>query len=126
MAQRILVVDDERTIADTLTMIFRAAGYETLAAYNGLRGLEAARELRPDLILSDVMMPGMDGVSMAIEIRKSLPEVAVLFFSGQATTLDLLHQAEENGFRFELLPKPISPRDILLKIASALAAPGTL
>src|ERR1039458_8222003 len=100
MGARILIVDDERTIADTLATIFRAAGYETSTAYNGLLGLERARELEPDLVLSDVVMPGMDGVSMAMEIRRTLPGVAVLLFSGQACTLDLLYQAEAKGFRF--------------------------
>jgi CheY-like chemotaxis protein len=126
MGKRILVVDDEHTIADTLTTILRAQGYESFAAYNGLLGLEAACELQPDLVLSDVMMPGMDGVSMAIEIRKAMPKIAVLLFSGQASTLDLLQRAEEQGFHFELLAKPIPPREIIRRVASTLAIPTAI
>jgi DNA-binding response OmpR family regulator len=122
MAVKILIVDDERPITDTLATIFRAAGYEAFTAYNGVLGLEAARELHPDLVLTDVVMPGMDGVSMAIEIRRTLPQVAVLLFSGQASNLDLLRRAEESGFHFDLLAKPTSPREILNKIAATLAA----
>lgn len=118
---RILIVDDERSIADTLSMIFRRLGYEAHTAYNGLLGLDAARTLAPDLVLSDVMMPGLDGISMAMEIRNTLPEMPVLLFSGQACTLDLLHEAEEKGFHFELLQKPIHPDEITRKVASMLS-----
>ena len=119
--KRILIVDDERTIADTLSVIFRRVGYETFTAYNGQLGLDAARKLPPNLVLSDVVMPELDGVSMAMEIHNSLPETCVLLFSGQAGTLDLLQNAEQKGFHFELLQKPIHPNDIILKVASVLA-----
>lgn len=124
MAAKILIVDDERTIADTLAMIFRSVGYEAFTAYNGLLGLEAAHELQPNLVLSDVMMPVLDGVSMAMEIRRTLPEIAVLLFSGQAATTDLLQQAKQNGMHFELLTKPIPPQEILQKVAAALLNSG--
>jgi len=124
MAARILIVDDERTIADTLATIFRAVGYEAFTAYDGLLGLEAAHRLEPNLVLSDVMMPGMDGVSMAMEIRRTMPEIAVLLFSGQASTLDLLRSAEEKGFHFELMSKPAPPREIIRKVASTLSSFG--
>ena len=121
---KILIVDDERTIADTLSAIFRHLGYEAFTAYNGVLGLEAARRLQPKLVLSDVMMPELDGVSMAIEICSTLPDVAILLFSGQATTADLLHGAEEKGFHFELLQKPIHPDQLVGKVAAMLAGGG--
>jgi DNA-binding response OmpR family regulator len=124
MAAKILVVDDERPIADTLTTIFRSVGYEAYTAYDGLLGLEAARTLHPDLIFTDVTMPGLDGVSMAMEIRRTLPTTAVLLFSGQASTVDLLRQAEEKGFHFELLAKPMPPGEILSRVAAAVSCPG--
>jgi DNA-binding response OmpR family regulator len=121
MGARILIVDDERTIADTLSVIFRRLGYEAFTAYDGLLGLDAARNLKPNLVLSDVVMPGLDGVSMAMEIRSTLPEVLVLLFSGQASTADLLHSAKEKGFDFELLQKPIPPDVIIKKVATMLS-----
>jgi CheY-like chemotaxis protein len=121
MTQKILIVDDEPTIADTLSEIFRIAGYETFTAYNGLLGLDAARTLIPNIVLSDVVMPEMDGVSMAMEICKSLPEVRVLLFSGQAETTNLLRKAERNGFHFDLLQKPVPPAEIIRKVGLALA-----
>jgi DNA-binding NtrC family response regulator len=118
---RILIVDDERTIADTLSTIFRKVGYEAFTAYNGLLGLDAARNLVPNIVLSDVLMPGLDGVTMAMEIRSTLPDVQILLFSGQAATVELLHDAEEKGFHFEIMQKPIHPDEIIRKVASALA-----
>jgi CheY-like chemotaxis protein len=119
-AARILIVDDEHVIADTLSAIMRGAGYETFTAYNGQLGLEAVRDLAPRLVLSDVVMPELDGVSMAMQIRRSQPEVQVLLFSGQAATSDLLRSATEEGFHFELLQKPIHPDEIMRRVALAL------
>jgi DNA-binding NtrC family response regulator len=121
---RILIVDDERMIADTLSVIFRRAGYETYTAYNGRLGLDAARMLAPELVLSDVVMPELDGVSMAIQIRRTQPEVRIILFSGQAGTLDLLRGAEEIGFHFDLLQKPIHPEEIIRQVARALDKPA--
>jgi DNA-binding response OmpR family regulator len=121
---RILIVDDEQMIADTLSVIFRRLGYEAFTAYNGLLGLDAARDLKPNLVLSDVVMPELDGVSMAMQICNALPEVGVLLFSGQAGTTDLLHVAEERGYHFELLQKPVPPNEIIQKVAAMLASPG--
>lgn len=120
-AARILIVDDERVIADTLSLILRNAGYETYTAYNGRLGLDAASKLSPRLVLSDVVMPEMNGVSMAMQIRSRQPEVKVLLLSGQATTADLLRSSEAAGYQFELLQKPIHPVDILRKVAQALS-----
>jgi len=121
MATRILIVDDERTIADTLSVIFRAAGYETYTAYNGVLGLDAARRVTPQLVLSDVVMPELDGVKMAMQIRQSMPETAVLLFSGQAGNTELLEGAEKKGYHFELLEKPIAPAELLRKVGLAIS-----
>ena len=125
-AARILIVDDERMIADTLSAIFRGAGYETYTAYNGRLGLDAARTLRPELVLSDVAMPEMDGVQMAMQIRRSQPKVRVLLLSGQSETSDLLRSARENGFDFELLQKPMHPEEIMRKVAEELKTSATV
>ena len=125
-AARILIVDDERMIADTLSAIFRGAGYETYTAYNGRLGLDAARTLSPELVLSDVAMPEMDGVQMAMQIRRSQPAVRVLLLSGQSGTSDLLRSARENGFDFELLEKPMHPDEIMRKVAEELKGSGTV
>jgi len=115
---RILVVDDEHVIADTLSAILRQAGYETSAAYSGTTALERARQSNPDLIVTDVMMPDMNGIDMAIQVREFLPSCKILLFSGQAATADLLKDAAAKGHMFELLAKPVHPQDLIAKLAA--------
>ncbi len=80
---KVLVVDDERPIADTLALILDSEGYDAFTAYNGPEAVETARQVRPDLIVSDVMMAGMNGIEAAIHIRSFLPSCKILIFSGQ-------------------------------------------
>jgi DNA-binding NtrC family response regulator len=118
MAKRIFVVDDEKCIADTLAAILRKSGYEASAFYNAQSALAEMETCRPELVISDVVMPGMNGVDMAVLIRKRQPECKVLLFSGQASTLNILDMVGQRGYDFELLAKPIHPTDLLAKIAS--------
>lgn len=112
----VLVVDDERVIADTLTAILKNAGYAATAAYDGESALEMARIVPPELLLTDVMMPGMSGVKLAIAVRQAVPDCRVLLFSGQAATVDLLEEASTAGHDFTLLAKPIHPHDLLASL----------
>jgi DNA-binding NtrC family response regulator len=118
MAKRIFVVDDEKTIADTLAAILRKSGYEASAFYNAQSALDEIESCIPDLVISDVMMPGMNGVDMAVLIRERHPECKVLLFSGQASTLNILDMVGRRGYDFELLAKPIHPTDLLARVAS--------
>ncbi len=113
---KVLVVDDERVIADTLAMILNQHGYDALAVYTGAQAVERARELHPELIISDVIMPDMNGIEAAISIRKFLPGCKILLFSGQAATADLLEKARAEGHEFEILAKPVHPSDLLAKL----------
>ena len=113
---RVLVVDDEQVIADTLARILELNGYDASAVYTGTAAVEGARSLRPDLIISDVIMPDMNGIEAAISIRRFLPDCKILLFSGQAATADLLENARKQGHEFEILAKPIHPSDLLAKL----------
>lgn len=113
-----LVVDDERVIADTLAIILNQAGFDASAIYTGGGAVESARKNRPDLVISDVFMPDMNGVEAAIQIRKMLPACKILLFSGKAETADLLEEARSRGYQFDLLAKPVHPQDLLAKIRS--------
>jgi CheY-like chemotaxis protein len=113
---RVLVVDDEQVIADTLAKILDLNGYEASAVYTGTAAVESARSLQPDLIISDVIMPDMDGIQAAIKIRGFLPNCKILLFSGQAATADLLENARAQGHEFEILGKPVHPSDLLAKL----------
>jgi CheY-like chemotaxis protein len=113
---RVIVVDDEHVIADTLATILNRAGFDAIAAYTGLQAVELARTTKPDLIISDVIMPDMNGIEAAILIRGFLPSCKVLLFSGQAATADLLSNARASGHEFEILAKPLHPQDLLAKL----------
>ena len=113
---RALVVDDERVIADTLAIILNQNGFDAVAVYTGTAAVDYARDSRPDLIISDVFMPDLNGIEAAIRIRKILPSCKILLFSGQAATADLLEKAREQGHEFDILAKPIHPQDLLAKL----------
>jgi len=110
---RILVVDDEVIIADTIVQILNRNGFIAEAAYSGAEAIETARRTCPDLLLSDVLMPQIDGVEAAIAIRELCPDTRIVLFSGQAATVEILERAKERGHTFELLPKPIHPTQLI-------------
>lgn len=110
---RILIVDDEHIIADTLQMILSQHGFEAAVAYDGETVIESARQFRPQIFLCDVMMPDMNGVEVAIQVRALLPDCRILLFSGQAGVDDLLRDARLRGHQFELLLKPIHPSELV-------------
>ena len=114
----VLVVDDERVIADTLAIILNKSGYDATAVYSGIEAVEKARQLKPDLVISDVVMADMNGIDASIAIRKILPDCKILLFSGQAATKDLLAKARADGHDFDLLIKPVHPTDLLAKLKS--------
>jgi CheY-like chemotaxis protein len=107
--QRILVVDDEQLIAHSLRDILTRAGFDTVCALSGAEAIELAEEICPDIVISDVIMPDLDGVQTAIRLRRACPDARILLFSGQAATSDILERARAEGHNFDLLPKPIHP-----------------
>jgi CheY-like chemotaxis protein len=110
---RVLVVDDEALIADTIVQILNRSGFVAEAVYGGQDAIETARRTNPELVLSDVLMPHVDGVEAAIAIRESCPETRIVLFSGQAATVEILARARERGHNFELLPKPLHPTQLI-------------
>jgi CheY-like chemotaxis protein len=112
----VLVADDEKVIADTLSIILNQAGFDASAVYSGSSAVERARTVRPDLVISDVIMPDMNGIDAAIQIKAMLPACKILLFSGQAATADLLDKAKAKGHEFEVLSKPVHPQDLLAKL----------
>jgi DNA-binding NtrC family response regulator len=113
---RIFVVDDEFVIATTLATILERSGFDAVSFTDPLRALRAAQIEAPDLLISDVVMPEMSGIDLAIRLKQSNPDCKVLLFSGQAATTNLLEAARENGHDFEVLAKPIHPTEFLKRI----------
>jgi CheY-like chemotaxis protein len=116
----VLIVDDEKVIADTLSIILSKSGFTTVTAYDGVTALNLAKESAPDLLISDVVMPGMTGIDLAIAMKHTIPTCKVLLFSGQAATVDLLEEARRSGHDFTTLTKPVHPTDMLRRISECL------
>lgn len=116
MAGLIYVVDDEKVIATTLSAILRGNGFDAIPFFNPVHALKAAETQCPDLLISDVTMPGMNGVDLGIRLKAICTACRILLFSGQAVTSNLLDEARTKGHDFELLTKPIHPTELLAAI----------
>ena len=124
----VLVVDDGRIIADTLSVILGNNGFAAMTAYDGISALEIAAQVPPHLLISDIVMPHITGIDLAIAIRNAVPDCKVILFSGQASTADLLASERLAGHDFVTLTKPVHPADMLARVSEHLAlrreAPG--
>ena len=116
----VLVVDDESVIADTLAEILSRSGYCGIAAYDGDSALEISLLTPPEMLITDVVLPGITGIELAIRMRRIFPECKIMLFSGQASTADLLASARADGHHFTLLNKPLHPRDLLQRVSEEL------
>lgn len=120
---RIFVVDDEFIIASTLATILQRNGFDAVYFTEPHKALDAARQQAPNLLITDVVMPGLSGVDLAIAIKEECPKCKILLFSGQAATANLLQASREKGHNFELLSKPIHPTEFLKKIKGVAEEP---
>ncbi|MGC1783991.1 MAG: response regulator [Acidobacteriaceae bacterium] len=116
----VLVVDDEIVIADTLTAILNRNGMAAMAAYDGRSALDIARTIPPNLLLTDIIMPDMSGIDLAIAVREEIADCKILLFSGQAATMDLLASARMDGHDFSVIAKPIHPQELIARVSESL------
>ncbi|HEV2134842.1 MAG TPA: response regulator [Terracidiphilus sp.] len=120
----VLIVDDESVIADTLTEILCRSGYAAIAAYDAESALETSLMKPPEMLITDVVLPGMSGIELAIQIKRIFPDCKTLLFSGQASTSDMLAAANSAGHHFTLLSKPVHPKDLLAWVSQSLKPVG--
>jgi CheY-like chemotaxis protein len=116
---RVFIIDDEPVIASSLAAILQTNGYSARFFTCPLEALAAARSESPDLVISDVAMPGISGIDLAIQMRAQYPSCKILLFSGQAATLDLLDGARAQGYDFRLPQKPVFPSEFLSRIGNS-------
>jgi len=112
----VYVVDDETLIATTLAAILKSSGFDAVSFTDPLEALLAAESHCPDVLLSDVMMPQLNGVDLGVQFKAIHPHCKVLLFSGHASTSHLMSDANSKGHKFELLTKPVHPVDLLATI----------
>ncbi|MFH1681628.1 MAG: sigma-54 dependent transcriptional regulator [Candidatus Eisenbacteria bacterium] len=118
MAERILVVDDERNIRRTLEMVLRPEGFETIEAESGEAALRLLAEERADLVVLDVQLPGMSGIETLREMRRADPDLTVVMISGHATIATAVEATREGAFDF--LEKPLTKERVLVAVRNAL------
>ena len=112
MEHKILLVDDDRDLLEMLCSIFRRAGYtELVTASSGQEALQVWREQQPELIVLDVMMPGMDGFAVLREIRRT-SHVPVLMLTARGEAEDRIEGLEIGADDY--LPKPFLPKELLV------------
>jgi DNA-binding NtrC family response regulator len=113
---RVFVVDDEPIIGFTISTILESAGYTARSFTNPLEALRAAETNCPDYLLSDVVMPKLNGIDLGIQFKVIYPKVRVLLFSGLLSPADLRGNTQGNGHDFDMLAKPVHPKALLAAI----------
>lgn len=120
MRQRVLVVDDDQLVADTLRLVFAVNGFESEACYSAAEALRKARTFDPELLLCDVTMPGGSGLQLAATIHREMPKCQMIMLTGYLThTASVELEALRTKRPLKLLNKPCRP-EVLLKEASEL------
>jgi CheY-like chemotaxis protein len=112
----VFVVDDQPIIATTVAAILNMSGFSATGFNGAADALQAAETGCPDLLITDVSMPDINGIELAIRFRSLYPNCKVMLFSGHAATGDLLEAAKGQGYDFTILAKPIHPKDLLAAI----------
>jgi DNA-binding NtrC family response regulator len=119
----ILVVHDERVVADCMATVLSRAGFDTMVAYDGRRALELAFEVQPQLLVSDIGIREMDGIQLAMSVVNAMPECKVLLFSGHETS-EILRGAYDQGYEFPWLAKPVHPAGVVKQVMACFADSG--
>ncbi|HPO10154.1 MAG TPA: response regulator, partial [bacterium] len=119
MAERcILIVDDDETMVSTLARVVSQDGHRAVTALSGHEGLRKVADCAPDLVITDLVMPGMDGISFVRSLKAIDPALPVIMITGHGSIDSAVEAMREGAFHY--LTKPISMRDLLLYVSKAL------
>jgi CheY-like chemotaxis protein len=121
--QKILIVDDNAAVRSTISKILADAGYCTVSAEDGNSGLDVYKRERPDLIITDIIMPEREGIETIRTMLKDNPQAKIIAISGGARIgkMDLLQVARRMGAR-ETMAKPFDPDELVATTKRLLAA----
>ena len=117
MKPRVLVVDDDPALAEMLTIVLRGEGFDTAVVGDGARVLPVVRELRPDLVLLDLMLPGMNGIDVckAIRAESGLP---IVMLTAKSDTIDVVLGLESGADDY--MVKPFKPKELVARVRARL------
>ncbi len=123
--KRILVVDDDPSVMQTFVLVLRAGGFDASGEVNASAALQRAELHHPDILLCDVQLgniPGsQSGVELALAVLNSLPRCRIVLMSGDTSATKVLADARERGCDFEVLPKPMPPKELLMVLGAPAA-----
>ena len=124
MATKILIIDDEPSIVTLVSAYLKPEGYEVYTAVDGIAGLKAARAYKPDLIVLDLMLPGLDGIELLSRLRRE-SDVYVILLTARTEETDKIVGLSVGADDY--VTKPFSPRELVARIKAALRRlqPGT-
>lgn len=111
---RMLLVEDEQTLADIIADTLGEKEFDVTVAYNGAEGLRRFDEVRPDVVVTDIMMPGMDGFSFVDALRRRSADVPILFLSARSAVDDVIHGFETGGNDY--LRKPFAMSELVVRV----------
>lgn len=111
---RMLLVEDEQTLADIIADTLGEKEFDVTVAYNGAEGLRRFDERRPDVVVTDIMMPGMDGFSFVDALRRRSADVPILFLSARSAVDDVIHGFETGGNDY--LRKPFAMSELVVRV----------
>jgi two-component system response regulator MtrA len=113
MKSRVLVVDDDPALAEMLTIVLRGEGFDTAVVGDGTRALPAVRDLRPDVVLLDLMLPGMNGIDVCRAIRTE-SGVPIVMLTAKSDTVDIVLGLESGADDYVV--KPFKPKELIARI----------
>ena len=122
MAKKILIADDEATVRDLIKLSLEHEGYEIFEARNGVEALNKAKELVPDLLILDVMMPGKIGYQVCSELKSdpATKRISIIFITARDSSLSMETVQESGGD--DLISKPFKPQELKARIRKVLQA----
>lgn len=117
MKTRILVIDDDPALAEMLTIVLRNEGFDSMVVGDGTQALTAAREFRPDLVLLDLMLPGMNGIDVCRVLRAD-SSVPIVMLTAKADTVDVVLGLESGADDYVI--KPFKPKELVARVRARL------
>ena len=119
---KVLIIDDDPRISDSMAIIFSMRGYEARVAYSAEQAIEVIAEWQPHVAIIDVMLPLMNGIDLAIVLKSNHPACRLILFSGEPATEAIAEEAARKGHTFEVLAKPVHPVSLLNTVAILLGS----